>query len=139
MAMDPEYARKKALMDWIVAKLAGKDLPKPVVPADNVAPQDKTAVELPPKGVSFHKWSYDIDSDKELGRFLNDLRADPLMEPHFFDRMSEIKGWADQGHGGSKNTHQSVVDVFKGEDPMRLRQEGYQKDKKLREMYGIED
>jgi len=38
--MDPEYERKKALMDWIVAKLAGRHYPKPEVP-------DKTAVAPP--------------------------------------------------------------------------------------------
>jgi len=37
--MDEEYARKKELMDWIVAGMAGRHYPKP-------APQDKTYVNL---------------------------------------------------------------------------------------------
>ncbi len=37
--MDEEYARKKELMDWIVAGKAGRHYPKP-------APQDKTYVNL---------------------------------------------------------------------------------------------
>jgi len=32
--MDPEYARKKALMDWIVDGMAGRHYPKPSLPAD---------------------------------------------------------------------------------------------------------
>jgi hypothetical protein len=32
--MDPEYARKKALMDWIVDGMAGRHYPKPVVESD---------------------------------------------------------------------------------------------------------
>jgi len=37
--MDPEYARKKALMDWIVDGMAGRHYPKPALP-ENYQPNE---------------------------------------------------------------------------------------------------
>jgi len=124
--MDPEQARKKALMDWIVARIAGKDYPKPVAVDAKIAEPDKTAVARLPKGVSFLK-DYYLDSDKDLERFLNEIRSDPFLEMRFFNKMAETKEFADYGYEDAKNAYQSVIDVFSGKDPMGLRKAGYEK------------
>jgi len=102
--------------------------------------QDKTAVSIPNGNIlQFIKQEYNLDSDYDVSEFLKEIRKNPLMEKAFLEKLSFIKDWADKGHSGAQNTYQSVKDALNKEDPMGLRKEGYQKENKLKRLYGIED
>jgi len=81
--MDSEQARKKALMDWIVARIAGNDYPKPVAVDAKTAEPDKTAVApVEPKRVIY--W-------EKLRQEFPDIVSEPFVSELWLDAVSRQK------------------------------------------------